>query len=127
MLDSLKKIQMEFQRSSRLRWFMSALDEDFPKKLKLVEEFDATNGFTAADYTESPLSGFHPEAVRMIMRDDDYYLSCRANHFVLIFGQSEALGVYSWDDCVVCLANSKGGLQIKVFAFAEDEEDDYNA
>ena len=59
----------------------------------------------------------------MVLRDDDYYLGCRANHFVLIFGQSEVLGGdYSWGDCVVCLANHKGGLCIMVFSFKDDEE-----
>lgn len=109
--------------NTRLNFFQNATEDELEKCLNPIEELDATNGFSVSDYTSSPFSGFHPKAVRMILKSDDYYLGSRADHFVLIFGVSEALDLElsdfssTWDECVVCLANHKGAMQIKVFTF----------
>ena len=109
---------------TRLLRFLDATDEALASLLTPIEEFNGNDGFTVADYCESPFAGFHPQAVRMVTRNDEYYLGYRADHFVLIFGQSEVLGDdYSWGDCVVCLANHKGGLCIRVFIFKGDGEE----
>jgi hypothetical protein len=114
MNEKLSEIRYQYRRGI----FLHDTDEELPKYLLPIEDFNGNEGYTVADYCESPFAGFHPELIRMVTRDDDYYLSLRANHFVLIFGRSEALP--DWDDCVVCLANHKGGLCITVFSFLDD-------
>jgi hypothetical protein len=106
-----------------LRRFLNTEDKELPSILAPIEEFNGDKGFTVGGCTESPLGGFHPVATRMVLRDDDYYLGYRADHFALVFGQSEALANdYGWSDCVVCLANHKGGLCITLFGFKGDME-----
>jgi hypothetical protein len=106
-----------------LRQFLSIDESQLPSLLVPVEELDGNEGFTVGDYSESPLAGFHPEADRMVVRDDDHYLGCRAGHFLLAFGRTEALwNDRGWADCVVCQANHKGGLRITVYGFNDDME-----
>ena len=100
--------------------FLDATDEELQKKLKLLEKFDDAEDYSVDKFEESALAGFHPESVRMIIKDDDYYLGRRANHFVLIFGWSEAFGY--GNGCVVCLANHKGSLCVTVFTFINEGE-----
>ncbi|MCL2298560.1 MAG: hypothetical protein FWC27_00235, partial [Firmicutes bacterium] len=66
--------------------FLNATEIALAEQLLLVEEYNATDGFTVADYCTSAFSSFHPQAIRMVLRDDAYYLGCRADHFVLMFG-----------------------------------------
>lgn len=121
-MSSYKEVIDQLKSDARLNLFLNATETKLAKILKPIEELNGNEGFTVGDYNESPFAGFHPSAVRMVLMDDDYYLGCRANHFVLIFGQSEALNdEYIWDDCVVCLANHKGGLCVTVFTFADEE------
>ena len=111
------------QEKHHIYTFLNATETALTERLYLVEDYNATDGFTVADYCTSAFSSFHPQAVRMVTRNDDYYLGCRANHFVLIFGQSEVFNNgYTWADCVVCLANHKGGLCVNVFRFIDDLE-----
>ena len=116
---------MQIERNkhhTHLSLFLNTVDKELPWLLKEDEEFNGNEGFTVGDYTSSSFGSFHPEAVRMVLQEDDYYLGYRANHFVLIFGQAEVLGgSHSWGDCVVCLANHKGGLCVSVFTFKDDE------
>jgi hypothetical protein len=106
-----------------LRRFLNAEDKELPSLLAPVEAFSGNEGFTVCDCTESPLGSFHPVATRMVLCDDDYFLGYRADHFVLVFGQSEALDDdYGQSDCVVCLANHKGRLCITLFGFKGDME-----
>jgi hypothetical protein len=123
--EILSKYIHQSEHYDRLSLFLNATEDTLVKSLKPIEEFNGNEGFFVGDYCTSPLGGFHPEAVRMVLRDDGYFLSLRANHFVLIFGQSEVLhnGI-DWDDCVVCLANHKGGLCIHVFQFINGEAHD---
>ena len=112
------------KRNAHLCQFTLRDDTELPDLLTHIEECSWTNGFDIGDCNTSPLAGFHPEAVRMVERRDDYYLGSRAGHFVLIFGQSEAYWVGdSYGDCVVCLANHKGDLDINVFGFKDDAEE----
>jgi hypothetical protein len=120
-MDDLQDIQRELKRLRNLDLFLNGTEDKLSERLKPIEEFDGTNPFSVSDYTESPLSGFHPETIRMALKNDEYFLGCRANHFVLIFGTTEA-DEYFFEDCVVCLANHKGGLQIRVFAFVEEDD-----
>jgi len=113
-------LKRQMIHDNHLSFFLSATEDNLSKRLVSLEEFDGTTGFAVADYCTSPLAGFHPEAVRMVLKDDSRYLGCRANHFVLVFGQSEVLD--DWGDCVVCLANHKGGLCITVFTFNDLED-----
>lgn len=117
---------VESKQAENLHFFQNAKEDEFPQKLKLIEELNGIEGFSVDGYTMSPLCGFHPKAVRMVVKDDDYYLGCRADNFVLIYGYSEAIEIMLdesasiWGDCVVCLANHKGGLIIQVFSFVDD-------
>ena len=110
--------QMHFHKRAA---FLNARDDDLPKLLHQIEHLCSANSDRLDDYMESPFCGLHPEAVRMVVRNDDYYLGIRANHFVLVFGQTEALNKNdSWEDCVVCIANHKGGICINTFLFSEE-------
>jgi hypothetical protein len=117
--------QLEMLHKLHLKFFQEAPEDELAYRLKEVEEYNGNEGFSVGDYNESGLGGFHPSAIRMVERNDDCYLGCRANHFVLIFGQSEALWYkQTWADCVVSLANHKGGLIITVFEFLDEAERD---
>ena len=85
-MNKYANIIQQLKHDSRLSDFLNCTEDELSKKLKTIEEFNGNEGFTVDDYTESPFSGFHPEAIRMVIRDDDYYLHSRANHFILIFG-----------------------------------------
>ncbi|MCL2462698.1 MAG: hypothetical protein FWF44_08545 [Defluviitaleaceae bacterium] len=118
------QIKASNRHHTHLCQFLNTKDDDLPSLLTIVEDINAVNGFSDDGNTESPFGSFHPETVRMVVRNDENYLRYRANHFVLIFGQSEAFrDEYGWDDCVVCLANHKGGLSIAVFRFNDVEEE----
>jgi hypothetical protein len=104
-------------REKHLRVFLNADEDTLSTLLEKVEELNGLEGFTAEGYTESPFSGFHPKAVRMAVKNDEYCLSVRAEHFVLIYGWSEALDWYNC--CAVCLASHKGALTVQVFTFIE--------
>ena len=106
---------------SRLSLFQNASDDVLASELSLIQEYSGIGGFTVADYCESPFCGFHPEAVRVIARDDDYYLGRRADHFVLIFGWSEALLDQDDQECVLCLTNHKGGVTVRVYKFNDSK------
>ena len=103
-------------REARLEFFMNSTDDELEECLFAVEELSGSNDFSVGDPFESPLVDFHPNTVRMVEKNDDLYLGYRANHFVLIFGYSE---FPTFEDCVVCLANHKGGLCITVFKFKD--------
>ncbi len=104
-----------------LSLFLNSTDSELPGLLKLEEEYNGIDGFNVADHSVSILGSFHPESVRMVIKDDDNYLGCRANHFILIFGRAEVFADIGgfWGDCVVCIANHKGGLQILVYSFID--------
>jgi hypothetical protein len=116
-MDNKTELNPLLKHNERLDFFLNATDDELSTKLELIEELNGTEGFSVLNYTESPFCGFHPKCVRMVLRNDDYYLKIRANHFVLIFGCSEALN--DWDECVVCLANHKGGLLINIYRFLD--------
>ena len=113
------------KRNKHFYLFLNGSEEQLTAGLEEIEWLDGTNGFTVSGYTESPFCGLHPEAVRMMELPDDYFLGTRANHFVLIFGTSEALwaelpdSYEYYDDCVALLANHKGGLSVKMFRFKD--------
>ena len=113
-LDDSEDLETERERTTQYREdiFLHASDDMLPNYLRLIEEIEPN------EYAEDSLfATFHPRTIRMVEKDDDYYLDSRANHFVLIFGCSEGL---PWcGDCVVMLANHKGDLHIKVYEFAE--------
>jgi hypothetical protein len=123
---------LELRYKKRLDLFTNGTDDQLASQLKPVEELDGINGFSVSGYMDSPLCGFHPEAVRLVTRDDDYFLGSRADCTVLVFGWSEAMEVevadneVVFDQCVVSLANHKGGLQLKVFRFIDDEKKIFN-
>ena len=81
--------------------FLNATDERLAKYLKKADE--------------SIFDGFHPLAVRMVIKADDYYLGTRADHFVLLFGYTESIG--DGETCVVCISNHKGSAIISCFTF----------
>jgi hypothetical protein len=120
MRDCLKAAN---RRHRHLRRFLNAEDSKLPSLLVPIEELNWAEGFCAADCTGSPLGSFHPRATRMVLCGDDYFLGCRADHFVLLFGQTEAVGDDDGrSDCVVRIANHKGALNIAVFGFKDDVE-----
>jgi hypothetical protein len=102
---------------ANLKTFYAATDDELAKKLKLCEHLSYDDGNLNSNCHESLFASFHPKAVRMVVQQDDYYLNCRANHFVLIFGSSEELN--DDDACVVCLANHKGDIHINVYTFID--------
>ena len=121
----MRNVEMELKKRSikteeRRDFFTNASDVDIANALICIETAGEDDGFPAGfgSFLDSPFGQFHPSKdVRVIVKNDCYYLNIRANHFVLLFGRSEALD--NWDDCVVCLANHKGVLVVKTFKFRD--------
>jgi len=105
--------------------FLAATDGALAARLFCIEEFDACSGdgFSVGAYYASPFAGFHPSVVRMVRKEDDYYLRARADHHVLLYGLSEGIdsedALYVCTPCVVHIANHKGGIHIGVYLFRQ--------
>jgi hypothetical protein len=118
-------IKVQQKHTKHFYLFLNGSVDQLTEGLEEIEYLDGINGYSVSGYTESPFCGLHPEAVRMMELPDDYFLGLRAEHFVLIFGTSEAVWVELsdsssyMDDCVALLANHKGGLMVKVFRFKD--------
>jgi hypothetical protein len=109
-------------RNKHLYSFLNCPDDVLAERLTLIETISWVNAYPKFDINpESPFAGFHPEAVRMVIKPDQFYLTSRADHFVLIFGYTE-FPIEKDPDCVVCIANHKGHMDINVFNFKDDEE-----
>ena len=112
--DCLRKAKTEARRE----FFMNASADEIAQSLVEIENLYWGNANAPTDDIHSPFGWFHPSStVRVIVKNDDYYLNARANHFVLLFGYSEALDV--WDDCVVCIANHKGWMTVTTYKFRD--------
>lgn len=115
------------KRENHLTLFLNAPSYTLSKHLVPIEQLIGGEEFPS-DYSSSYIGGFHPISTRMELEDDDShflpehgYQSIRANHFVLIYGESEALSNSDgWGDCVLCVANHKGNLTLTMFAFRDD-------
>lgn len=119
--------------------FLNATDSELERWLDPIEELSGYNRILTPDYTNSPFWGFHPLAVRMVIRNDDYYLKNRADHFVLMYGSSEGMdppgetnppevfqtctSQWGYDDCIICLANHKGAMVITAYRFRENPKE----
>jgi len=60
------------------------------------------------------LDGFHPGEIMTVNRDDDYFLSARANTFVVMFGTDETSG---YEKTVLIQANHKGLMHFLMFPY----------
>ena len=67
------------------------------------------------DNTEKDiLNGFHPRETIQINRNDDYFLSARANTFVVMFGRDEYSG---YERTVLIQCNHKGWMHFLMFPY----------
>lgn len=60
------------------------------------------------------LNGFHPRETIQINRNDDYFLSARANTFVVMFGVDEYSG---YEKTVLIQCNHKGLMHFLMFPY----------
>lgn len=60
------------------------------------------------------LNGFHPRETIQINKDDDYFLSARANTFVVMFGVDEYSG---YEKTVLIQCNHKGLMHYLMFPY----------
>jgi hypothetical protein len=103
-----------------LALFLNSSEDELFKALKLIEEYSGFNPFVVPGYEDSPLSGFHPETVRMIIDKEGAY---KIKDTVLIFGITVTTNNF-FQDCVVAIGNDRGGILIRVFKFIPDKEND---
>lgn len=60
------------------------------------------------------INGFHPRKIYTINMEDDYFLSARANTFVVMFGVDEHSG---YEKTVLIQANHKGLMHFLMFSY----------
>lgn len=60
------------------------------------------------------LNGFHPHETIQVNRNDDYFLSARANTFVVMFGFDEYSG---YEKTVLIQCNHKGLMHLLMFPY----------
>ena len=66
------------------------------------------------DMEKDILNGFHPRETIQINRNDDYFLSARANTFVVMFGVDEYSG---YEKTVLIQCNHKGLMHFIMFPY----------
>jgi len=103
-----------------LDFFLQASEAALERNLKEVADTLLFDG--EAIETPFAINSFHPEAVRMVERNDARFLGRRANHFVLMYGWSEDLFLEP-KECVLCLCNHKGTVALSLWQFDVYRED----